>query len=257
MASTITTTIALIVATLLALTAPGARTQPAAPGPTAAPLNLTAVLEKGGQYSTLIRLLRTTQVEQQINSQLNNSYNGLTVFAPTDNAFNSLKAGTLNSLSQQEQVALVLYHVLPRFYSLSSFQTTSNPIQTQASSNNGVYTLNITSTTSQVNISTGVVNTTITNTLRSDFPLAVYSIEEVLLPYDLFGAKPPGKAPAPAPAKEKSGKSDRTPAAPKADGPSAEAESSPSAAVRLKGRGVVWSFVAGAGVLMGIVGSLL
>ncbi|XP_010919222.1 fasciclin-like arabinogalactan protein 9 [Elaeis guineensis] len=253
MASTISTTIALIVATLLVR----ARAQPVAPGPTPAPLNLTAVLEKGGQYTTLIRLLRTTQVEQQVNSQLNNSFNGLTVFAPTDNAFNSLKAGTLNGLSQQEQVALVLFHVLPRFYSLSSFETTSNPVQTQASSNNGVYTVNITSTTSQVNISTGVVSTPVTNTLRSDFPLAVYSIDKVLLPYDLFGAKPPATAPAPAPAKEKPGKSDKTPTAPKADGPSAESESSPSAAVGLKGRGVlVWSFVAGAGV-MGIIGSLL
>ncbi|XP_008798234.1 fasciclin-like arabinogalactan protein 9 [Phoenix dactylifera] len=254
MAATIATTIALIIATLLALTAPGARAQPVAPGPTPAPLNLTAVLEKGGQYNMLIRLLRGTQVEQQINSQLNNSFNGLTVFAPTDNAFSSLEAGTLNSLNQQQQVALVLYHVLSRYYSLSSFQTTSNPVQTQASGSNGVYTLNITSTTSQVNISTGVVDTLITNTLTSYFPLAVYSVEKVLLPYGLFGAKPP--ATAPAPAKEKPGKNDNTPTAPKADGPSADVGSSPSSAVGLKGRGAVWSFVAGAGV-MGIVGCLL
>ncbi|KAG1367939.1 Fasciclin-like arabinogalactan protein 9 [Cocos nucifera] len=248
MASTTTTTIALVLATLLALTISGARGQPAAPGPSPAPRNLTAVLEKGGQYNTLIRLLRATQVEQQINSQLNNSFNGLTVFAPTDNAFNTLKAGTLNRLSQQEQVALVLYHVLPRYYSSSMFQTTSNPVRTQASGSNGVYTINVTSTPSQTNISTGVVDTPITNTLKSDFPLAVYSVDKVLLPYDLFGSKPP--APAPAPAKEKP---DKTPTT---DGPSAATESSPSAAVGLKGRGAGWSFVVGVGV-MGIVGSLL
>ncbi|XP_010924403.1 fasciclin-like arabinogalactan protein 6 [Elaeis guineensis] len=245
MASTTTTTIALVLATLLAFTTSGARAQPLAPAPTPAPLNLTAVLEKGGQYNTLIRLLRATQVEQQINSQLNNSFNGLTVFAPTDNAFNTLKAGTLNSLSQQQQVALVLYHVLPRYYSLSTFQTTSNPVRTQASgSNGGVYTINVTSTPSQANVSTGVVDTPISNTLKSDFPLAVYSVDRVLLPYELFGAKPP--APAPAPEKEKPGKSDRSPTA---DGP--------SAAVGLKGRGAGWSFVVGVVWVMGIIGSLL
>lgn len=125
--------------------------QPAAPAPgPAGTLNLTAILEKGGQYTSFIRLLKETQLDKQIESQLNNSYNGFTVMAPTDNAFNSLKAGTLNSLSQQEQVALALYHVLPQFYSIESFQTVSNPVRTQASGSNGVYTVNITSATNQV-----------------------------------------------------------------------------------------------------------
>lgn len=174
-------------------------TSPAAvaPGPIAAPLNLTGILEKGGQYTTLMRLLKETQVGEQIQSQLKNSYDGLTIFAPTDNAFNNLKPGTLNSLTPQEQVSLVLYHVLPRFYSLSTFETTSNPVRTQASGNNGVYSLNITSTSSQVNVSTGVDETQISNKLYSDFPLAVYSVDSVLLPYDIFGAKPPAAAPAP------------------------------------------------------------
>ncbi|KAJ3670620.1 hypothetical protein LUZ60_008046 [Juncus effusus] len=173
-----------------------AQTTAPAPGP-AGPVNLTAILEKGGQYTTLIRLLKENQLDKQINSQLNNSFNGMTVFAPTDNAFNNLKTGTLNSLTQQDQVSLVLYHVLPQFYSTEQFQTASNPVRTQASGSGGVYTVNITSTTSQVNISTGVDETAITNTLSSTMPLAVYSIEKVLLPYDLFGAKPPASAPPP------------------------------------------------------------
>lgn len=41
---------------------------------------------------------------------------------------------------------------------------------------------------------------TITNTLRSSFPLAVYSVEKVLLPNDLFGVKAPASAPTPVPA---------------------------------------------------------
>lgn len=75
-----------------------------APGPTPAPLNLTGVLDKGGQYTTLLRLLKETQVGQQLTSQLNSSFDGLTLFAPTDNAFSQLKPGTLNSLTAQQQV---------------------------------------------------------------------------------------------------------------------------------------------------------
>ena len=135
-----------------------------APGPAApkGPPNVTAILEKGGQYTTFIRLMKETQQDTQLNSQLNSSYasngGGYTVFAPTDNAFNNLKPGTLNSLTQQQQVALVQGHVLPQFYSMDSFQTASNPVRTQASGRDGPYTLNITADiNSQVNVSTGLV----------------------------------------------------------------------------------------------------
>lgn len=129
-----------------------AKTAPVAPGPTPEPLSLTKILEKGSQYTTLLRLLKETQVSTQINSQLNSSYDGLTIFAPTDNAFHQLKAGTLNSLTDQEQVELVLFHVLPRFYSLTTFESASNPVSTQASGNDGVYTMNVTTTSNQVDI---------------------------------------------------------------------------------------------------------
>ncbi|URE08366.1 Fasciclin domain [Musa troglodytarum] len=203
----------------------GQATGAVAPGPESAPLNLTGILEKGGQYGTFLRLLKETQVGEQIESQLNNSFNGLTIFAPTDNAFNNLKPGTLNSLTTQEQVSLVLYHVLPRYYTLSTFETTSNPVNTQASGSSGVYTVNITSSSNQVNVSTGVNETPVNNILHLDFPLAMYSVDKVLLPPELFGAKPPATSPPPAVAPEKPNKG--TPAA---DGPSASAEAAPSAA---------------------------
>jgi uncharacterized surface protein with fasciclin (FAS1) repeats len=126
--------------------------QPAAPSPSSTSNNnITAVLEAGKQYTTFIRLLTSTRVDVQLNSQLNNSFNGLTVFAPTDNAFDKLKAGTLNKLSEQEQIEVVLFHVLPRFYTMAMFGTTSNPVNTQASGSEGADTLNITSSTNQVN----------------------------------------------------------------------------------------------------------
>ncbi|WOL02221.1 MLO-like protein 2 [Canna indica] len=212
-----------LIATFLLLVAVAgvAESATVAPGPKAAPLNLTGILEKGGQYVTFLRLLKETQVLGQIESQLNSSFNGLTIFAPTDNAFNNLKAGTLNSLTTQEQVSLVLFHVLPRYYSPSTFETTSNPVNTQASGSNGVYTVNITSSSNQVNVSTGVNEVPVNNNLYMDFPLAVYSVDKVLLPSELFGVKPPSAAPAPV--KEPAGKGNpKAPAT--ADAPEASAD---------------------------------
>ncbi|KAL5227621.1 hypothetical protein ABZP36_015886 [Zizania latifolia] len=183
------------VAVAVALLAMAAAAAAQAPSPAATPSgppNVTAILEKGGQYTTFIRLMKETQQDTQLNSQLNNSFNGngYTVFAPTDNAFNNLKPGTLNGLTQQQQVALVQGHVLPQFYTMDSFQTASNPVRTQASGTDGPYTLNITATTnSNVNVSSGVVEVTVTNALSAVKPLAVYSVDKVLLPFELFGVK--------------------------------------------------------------------
>ncbi|KAF9588660.1 hypothetical protein IFM89_014381 [Coptis chinensis] len=177
---------------------------PAPPGPA----NLTGILDKDGQYTTFIRLLASTQVSNQIQNQINSSDQGLTVLAPTDNAFNNLKAGALNGLSVQEQVELVLYHVLPKFYTLAMFETVSNPVRTQATGEDGgQFGLNFTSSANQVNVSSGMVETQINNALNKDFPLAVYQVDKVLLPADLFGPKAPKASPPAAAPADKSNKS--------------------------------------------------
>ncbi|KAL2471188.1 Fasciclin-like arabinogalactan protein 11 [Abeliophyllum distichum] len=171
--------------------------QPAqAPAP-AGPTNITKILEKAGQFNMFIRLLSITQVGDQINTQLNNSNQGLTVFAPADNAFSSLKSGTLNSLSDQQKVALVQFHVLPTFLSVSQFQTVSNPLRTQAGNNeNGQFPLNVTTSGNQVNVSTGVDDATVANTIYTDNQLAVYQVDKVLLPLSIFASPAPVPAPA-------------------------------------------------------------
>lgn len=121
-----------------------------APSPVAEPLNFTHILEKGEQYKTFLRILKDTQVGAQVVNQLEDSIEGLTVMAPTDNAFNSLKPGTLNKLTNQQQSELVMYHILPKYYSFVTFQTTSNPVPTQATSEDGTCTVNITSGSNQV-----------------------------------------------------------------------------------------------------------
>lgn len=199
---------------------------PAPPGPT----NCSKILEKAGQFTTLLRLMIITGVGDQINTQLNNSNQGLTVFAPTDNAFSSLKAGTLNSLSDQQKVQLVQFHVVPSFLSNSQFQTVSNPLRTQAgNSNGGQFPLNITTAGNQVNISTGIVDATVANTIYTDGSLAVYQVDKVLLPLSIFAPAAPAPAPTKAKAKKKS---------PVADGPNSDGDGTSadaSAAVGMSG----------------------
>nr|GMD73546.1 fasciclin-like arabinogalactan protein 11 [Ipomoea batatas] len=179
-----------------------AEAQAAGPAPSG-PTNITKILEKAGQFTTFMRLLKITQVSDQINNQLNNSNQGLTVFAPTDNAFSGLKAGTLNSLTDQEKVELVQFHVLSSFFSMSQFQTASNPLKTQAGDSAGSFPLNVTTAGNQVNVSTGVVDSTVANTVYTDGQLAVYQVDKVLLPISLFGPPAPAAAPAPGKAKKK------------------------------------------------------
>ncbi|KAG6629355.1 fasciclin-like arabinogalactan protein 12 [Carya illinoinensis] len=188
-------------------------TAPSKPGT----VDVTKILQGAGEFSILIRLLKRTAVADQIKGQLKKSNNGFTLFAPTDTAFSNLKSGTLNSLGDEEKIRLIQFHTLPNFYSLSNFDTVSNPVRTQAGdSTPGEYPLNVTSMGNQVNISTGVVNASVSGTVYSDNQLAVYRVDKVLLPMDLFVAKTPIAAPAPAPTKPKA-KKKKAAASPKAE----------------------------------------
>ncbi|CAI9778994.1 unnamed protein product [Fraxinus pennsylvanica] len=164
-----------------------------APGPPGPP-DIIAILQKARQYTTFIRLLKTTQVADQLNTQLSKSNQGLTIFAPTDAAFTSLKPGTLNSLTDQQKVELIQFHVVSLFFSISQFQTASNPLRTQVG-NDEQFPLNVTATGNQVNITTDMVNATVANTVYTDNLLAVYQVDKVLLPHGLFVPPPPAPAP--------------------------------------------------------------
>ncbi|KAJ6859458.1 fasciclin-like arabinogalactan protein 12 [Populus alba x Populus x berolinensis] len=130
----------------------------------------------------------STQEESHLFSALNDSSTGLTIFAPTDSAFSELKSGTLNTLRDGDKSELVKFHVVPTFLSTSQFQTVSNPLGTWAGTGSRL-PLNVTSYPNSVNITT-------------DNQLAIYKIEKVLLPKDIFASNAPAPAPvAPAPEK--------------------------------------------------------
>ncbi|CAA2953297.1 fasciclin-like arabinogalactan protein 11 [Olea europaea var. sylvestris] len=158
------------------------------------PSNIIAILLKARQYTTFIRLLKSTQVADQLNSQIDNSNQGLTVFAPTDSAFSNLKTGMLNSLTDEQKIQLIQFHVISSFFSVSKFQTASNPLKTEAGSEEQ-FPLNVTATGNQVNITTDMVNATVASTVYTDKQLAIYEVDKVLLPQGLFAPPPPAPAP--------------------------------------------------------------
>ncbi|EXB98547.1 hypothetical protein L484_014389 [Morus notabilis] len=197
------------------------------------PTNATEILEKAGGFSVFIRLLRSTDVITQIENNLNAS-NSVTILAPTNGGFSALKPGTLNTLSPQQKTQLIGYHVLPTFIALQNFQTLTNPIHTQASNTRG-FQLNITTDGSSVNISTGVINTTISGTVYSDNQLAIYRVDSVLLPKAIFASKESSPAPAPGPVAVKpkkesssSSSSSSTTSASSSGSPSSSSSSKPS-----------------------------
>ncbi|XP_020235856.1 fasciclin-like arabinogalactan protein 11 [Cajanus cajan] len=194
---------------LVPVTPSGAPT-PASTIPKGPTIDIVQILRKAKRFSVLTRLLKTTQLINQLNSQLVTSGSGgLTLFAPEDSAFSKLKAGFLNSLTDRQKVELLQFHTLSSYLSISNFDTLTNPVQTQAGDDPQRLQLNVTTYGgSQVSMPTGAVNASVTGTVYSDNKLAIYQVDKVLLPLDLVL---PSKAPAPAPSLAKKGlpKSDK------------------------------------------------
>ncbi|KAG6681820.1 hypothetical protein I3842_13G108600, partial [Carya illinoinensis] len=189
-------------------------------------IDVTKILAKARGYTVFIRLLKSTGLAAQLYGQLNNSNNGFTIFAPTDTAFSNLKPGTINSLSDLQKTQLIQFHILNSVIGLSNFQTLSNPVPTEAGDTSaGEFPLTVTTAGNQVNISTGLVNTTMGGTIYLDNQLAIYRVDSVLLPLDIFSPKPK-KAAAPKPAFSSESNTSST----TADSPSGEGAAAASAA---------------------------
>ncbi|WCJ41049.1 FASCICLIN-like arabinogalactan-protein 12 [Euphorbia peplus] len=173
--------------------------------PSKGPLNVVKVLQKASHFQFFVRLIKSTQEDIQLFSQLNDSSDGVTIFAPTDGAFSSIiKSGTLNSLSDQEKIKLVQFHIIPKFLSTSQFQYVSNPLKTLAGAGARL-ALNVTTSDSLVNVTTGLTRTYVSGVVYTDGKVAIYQVDKVLLPMDLFAPKPPAPAPAPAKPKKEEG----------------------------------------------------
>ncbi|KAK8488352.1 hypothetical protein V6N13_140460 [Hibiscus sabdariffa] len=190
-----------------------------APAPAPAYVNLTYLLSVAGPFHNFLDYLESTKVMDTFQNQANNTEQGITIFVPKDSAFKALKKPSLSNLSNDQLKSLILFHAMPKFYSLADFNDLSakGPISTLAG---GQYTLNFTDNSGTVHLNSGWSKTKVTSAVHSTDPVAIYQVDKVLLPEAIFGTDiPPMPAPAPAPAPDVS---------PSADAPSADSKGSAS-----------------------------
>ncbi|KQJ90721.1 fasciclin-like arabinogalactan protein 7 isoform X2 [Brachypodium distachyon] len=181
-----------------------------APAPAPAPdyVDLAALLGVAGPFHTFLSYLQKTNVIETFQRQANKTKEGITIFVPKDSAFAALKKSTFSNLTSDQLKMLLMYHALPEFYSLAQFRNLSvlNPVNTFAGA---PYTLNLTDDMGTISVKSMWSKPTISSSVYATDPVAIYSLNKVLLPMQIFTKDPP-LAPAPAPAPE-SGASDLAP----------------------------------------------
>ncbi|KAK8469689.1 hypothetical protein PHAVU_005G135955 [Phaseolus vulgaris] len=194
--------------------------------------DIASVLRQTNSFNIFLRLMKTTQLINQLNSQLITiKSGGLTILAPEDGAFSELPPGFLNTLSDGQKLKLVQFHVLPDFISSASFDTLTNPVRTLAGNKPGKVELDVISYGGSVNISTGQVNTTINGIVYMDKHLAVYKVGKVLLPSEFFATKKKTIVAAPTLAPAPVNETVKTPEPAKVKPPSSEESSASSTQV--------------------------
>lgn len=199
---------AVLVSTLLCLAlSRGALSQRApietpAPAPAPRHVNLADLLSLAGPYGTFLDYLTKTDVIRTFQSQANDTHQlGVTIFAPEDSAFAAVDMAALANLTADQLRSLMLYHAMPRYYPLSAFSAlaASSPVSTFAG---GQYTVNITDAAGTIRVVSSWATAKLVSSVYSTSPVAVYALDRVLLPAQIFPTAPdvaPVPAPAPAP----------------------------------------------------------
>lgn len=221
--------------------APGILTAP----PPSSDTNITALIEKAG-CKTFASLIVSNGLIKTFQSAADK---GLTIFAPNDEAFKARGVPDLNKLTNAEKVSLLQYHATAKYLPVGSLKTTKDPITTLATNGAGKFDYTVSVAGDSVTLHTGVDSSRIADTVLDSTPLAIYSVDSVLLPPELFAKSPspapapePASAPSPSPASAPSPASEapsplpasppapagETPAGAPADAPSTEAERSTS-----------------------------
>ncbi|CAL5001346.1 unnamed protein product [Urochloa decumbens] len=175
---------------------------PSAPSSTIHPpspmyhIDLAVLLNVAGPFKTSLNYLQKTDVIETFQMQANNTKAGITIFVPKDSAFAALKKKkkkkkkrTLGRLSKGQLKSLLLYHAFRKFYSLGEFSKLSrhNPVATFAGSR---YTLNVTDDIGTIRVKSAWSTAKIGSTVYATAPVAVYEVDKVLLPKQIFRSEP-------------------------------------------------------------------
>ncbi|MCO5604237.1 hypothetical protein L7F22_058400 [Adiantum nelumboides] len=157
-------------------------------GPAPPPVNISQIISQAGNFSRFISTLVSTGVDKVLQSH--DTPPGITIFAPTNAAFDRVGSETIARLQAVQLVALMQFHALVSFYPTEELATANGPQPTLASgSGRGAYTITLSQNrVGVIIINAGGNNVPIAGTLYSNNPVAVFVIDSVLLPAEIFGA---------------------------------------------------------------------
>ncbi|XP_074574917.1 fasciclin-like arabinogalactan protein 2 [Curcuma longa] len=177
------------------------------------PVNLTELMSRKGCRAFADLLLATSDVLENFESNLND---GLTVLCPIDSAIRAF-ADKYKNLTAPGKASLLLYHGMPVYYSPQLLKSKRGAFTTLATdTHNKKYKYTVAKDGDAITVKTHIVSATITSTIIDQDPDAIYAIDKVLQPQELF--KPEDAVtPAAAPAASKKHKHGAVVAA---DGPS-------------------------------------
>jgi hypothetical protein len=200
--------------------APPAIADTPAPAPAPAPhrVNLTDLFSLAGPYGRFLGYLVRTDAIRTLQSLANaTDGQGVTVFAPEDSAFAAVDGAALSNLTDDRLRELVLCHAVARYLPLSSFAAlaASGPVATLGGGPRCA--VNVTYAAGRIRIASGWTGTArLVSSVYSTPPVAVYALDRVLLPEQVFPTEPdvaPVPAPAPAPPARVGDATDGAPAA--------------------------------------------
>ncbi|KAL9259886.1 Fasciclin-like arabinogalactan protein 2-like protein [Drosera capensis] len=192
-----------------------------APTPGPAETNLTSIMSGHG-CKVFADTLAASDAEKIYESNLDG---GLTVFCPSDDAFKNFLP-RYHNLTAAAKLSLLLFHGIPIYESLPMLKSNNGLMNTLATDGKAKFDFTVQNDGDTVTLKTKAVTSTIMGTIIDEQPLAVYTMDKVLLPREL-GFKAEVEAPAPAPAKAKA-KAKKTKGKKKAEAPAALAEESPA-----------------------------
>eukprot|EP01018_Ginkgo_biloba_P040097 Gb_12628 [translate_table: standard] len=195
-------------------------------------VDITSILINAG-HKMFAQLLSNTGVLKTYEDSMNG---GLTLFAPTDEAFGSVSE-KINRLSCIQKISILQLHAVPDYKPLATLKTSKGPMNTLADNGVSRYTLSMTFSGDTLFVNTGVNRAMITSVLADEPPVVIFSIDKVLDPSNIFGVAPasapePARAPlAPSPSPAQSPASamtpTRSPASPPVSTPSTSASGPP------------------------------
>ncbi|KAL2938604.1 Fasciclin-like arabinogalactan protein 2 [Bienertia sinuspersici] len=169
--------------------------QAEAPTPEPSKLNLTSLLYDKGckEFSRLLTSTGADKIFQE------NIESGLTVFCVGDSAVKAFMPKFKN-LTEGNQTSLILYHGVPVYNSMGMLKSSNGIMNTLATEGSKKkYDFTVQNHGEKVSLKTKIVTAKVTGTLVDKDPLAVFKLDKILMPRELFK---PSAAPAPAPTPE-------------------------------------------------------